>query len=72
MTEGALPCPACGRPTLAAESAGETCPNCGWMDEGATRADPDLPGEGGVTLREARLNVARFDRALPPAEVGGS
>ncbi len=69
---GAVACPACGRVVLAAEGAGEVCPACGWLDDARCRADPDLPGEGGVSLSEARRNVAAFDRAVPPSEVGGS
>ena len=69
---GVVACPACDRPVFAAEGAGEVCPACGWRDDPAGRADPDRPGDAGVSLSEARRNVAAFDRAVPPAEVGGS
>ena len=66
-------CPACGRPTLAQAGAGEVCFLCGWADDPAGRADAGLAvGEAGVSLSEAQANVARFGKAYPPSEVGGS
>lgn len=69
---GAVACPACGRDVFVTAGSGEVCPACGWRDDPNGRADPDLPGDAGVSLSEARRNVAAFDRAIPPAEVGGS
>jgi len=64
-------CPACGDATLGVEGSSEVCGVCGWRDEAALRADPDREGSAGVTLSEARDNVAAFGTAYPPSEVGG-
>jgi hypothetical protein len=69
--EGEIDCPACGRPTLSAEGAGEVCRLCGWADELAQRRDPNFAGgPNGIALREARSNVDRFGVAFPPSEAG--
>ena len=65
-------CPACGALTLTREGAGEVCADCGWRDAGDAHADPDAPCAAGVSLEEARVNVARFGQAFPPSEAGGS
>lgn len=65
-------CPACGAASLATEGAGEVCGVCGWPDEATARAEPDRESRGGVSLNEARANVAAFGMAYPPSEVGGS
>ena len=67
-----IACPACGALTLTREGAGEVCGACGWADTAETRADPAAPGLGGVSLAEARINVANFGQAFPPSEAGGS
>lgn len=72
MAEELSHCPACDRPTLTAEGAGEVCGVCGWRDEASLRADPDRESTGEVSLNEARANVAAFGLAYPPSEVGGS
>ena len=65
-------CPACGAATLAHEGAGEVCSACGWPDLGEARSDPTRPeAGGGVSLVEARENVARYGQAFPPSEAGG-
>ncbi len=72
MSEGAVACPACDQPTLTAAGTGEVCEVCGWRDEGVLRGDAATENASGVSLAEARANVAAFGVAYPPSEVGGS
>ena len=67
-------CPACGALTLTREGGQEVCVVCGWQDDPAQRAAPDLADgpNAGVSLTEARAHVTDFGRAFPPSEVGGS
>ena len=65
-------CPACGRPTLSEPGVFQVCPVCGWVDDPAQTREPDrCEGANGLTLKEARWNVAHFGVAFPPSEAGG-
>ena len=50
-----LSCPCCGSSVLRERGAFEICPVCGWEDDPAQSADPDL--EGGAN--DMSLNAAR-------------
>jgi len=49
------PCPVCGFRTLKAVGKFETCELCGWKDDPAQSADPDLKGGANApSLNEAQ------------------
>jgi hypothetical protein len=62
-TEGALdavPCLACGFPTLSERGGYHICVVCHWKDDDATADQPDRPSavNHGLTLRQAAANIA--------------
>lgn len=59
MTAKRYPCPCCQAKVLSALGEYEICPKCGWEDDPAQSADPDL--EGGAN--ELSLNEARAEWA---------
>lgn len=70
MSGPAYPCAACGLRVHAASSgSGATCPACGWIDDFAQLAHPDLVygANSGMSLRQAQLR-ARERPASKPAE----
>jgi hypothetical protein len=56
------PCPCCDYFTLPARGDWDICPVCFWEDDGSDLARPEMPSgcNHGLTLREARANVARL------------
>jgi len=50
-------CPACGMPTLTAESSNDVCDICNWEDVGLDDDNADVISEenDGITLTDARL-----------------
>ena len=56
-------CPCCGYRTLTARGRHETCPVCGWVDDGQDDHAADevrSTVNGPMSLAKARLNVAMF------------
>jgi rubredoxin len=50
-------CPVCGEHTLSERGAYEICSVCGWEDDPAQSADPDLAGGANrESLNQARAN----------------
>ncbi|MCA1443337.1 hypothetical protein I6F07_24575 [Ensifer sp. IC4062] len=55
--DGYFACPCCDSPSLAEAGAWEICGVCGWEDNPAQEADPDLAGGANkVSLLQAREN----------------
>jgi ribosomal protein L37AE/L43A len=53
-------CPVCGQHTLSERGAYEICSVCGWEDDPAQLADPDLAGGANrESLNQARANSRR-------------
>lgn len=52
-------CTACGFPTLMLQVEFDYCSACDWEDDGSDDpcADEISPGNGGITLNQARMNV---------------
>ena len=63
---GMIACPCCGSATLSARGCHEVCPVCFWEDDGQDNGDVDRRrgGSAGVTLREGRINFARFGASV--------
>jgi hypothetical protein len=58
---GRVPCPCCGRATLAERGAYLVCPVCFWEDDGSD--DEGSMGPNGVTLAEARRSYLTLGAA---------
>ncbi|HEY9351068.1 MAG TPA: CPCC family cysteine-rich protein [Acidothermales bacterium] len=57
----ALPCSACGYPTLDPRGSDHICIVCHWKDDDTTRDQPDRPSVAnhGLTLRQAAMHIAQ-------------
>lgn len=56
-------CPCCKMPLLTAREVEETCPLCGWIDDGQdeAEADKELPlSPNATSLTAGRANFAKF------------
>ena len=60
-----LPCPCCGRATLAERGGYEICPVCFWEDDGQDSKDADVrrAGPNHVSLTEGRRNYLTIGAA---------
>lgn len=68
--DGHFDCLVCGGRVDGPEDMWEMCPHCGWEDDPLQRRDHDETAgpNGGVSLNQAKRNVARCGLALPQRE----